>query len=480
MLNSPEKPKPTDEQIEICRYIKKEKGNLQVNALAGGGKTSTIELMMEDTKEPTLYLAFNASVVKEAMERLPSGVKIRTINSQGLQCWGEGNGKAVTDPKKMTTLIREYIYGLRGKDKEDASEAYWDLLGAVSMAKNLGYVPEGKFNHAKRLCTREELCARIENRLTPFGLKIVDDLLCQSIQIASAGTLDFNDQVYMPALFGGSFPRFPLVYVDERQDLSPTNVALLERCVPKVTGRLVEVGDRWQAIYAFRGAETDGMNRSKDKFKMNVMALSYSFRCPENIVKAVHWHVPHMRWLKTGGTYEVLSALDPADIPDGAAIICRNNAPLFKAAFALLAKKRSVQVAGSDIGPKILRLLGKVGSPGDSSEDLMFKIDAWRDAQLEKTNSPQTVHDQAECMKVFASWGNSYDQAVGYAKHIFEQQGTIKLSTGHKAKGAEWDTVYHLDKHLLSKDEQDLNLKYVITTRAKQELFEIKTEELQW
>lgn len=139
-----------------------------------------------------------------------------------------------------------------------------------------------------------------------------------------------------------------------------------------------------------------------------------------------------------------------------------------------------MQVAGSDIGPKVLRLLGKVGRSGDSSEDLMFKIDGWRDAQLETTNSPQTIHDQAECMKVFASWGNSYDQAVGHAKHIFAQRGTIKLSTGHKAKGMEWDTVYHLDKHLLSKEGQDLNLKYVITTRAAKELFEITTKELQW
>ena len=53
MLNSPEKPKPTDEQVDICSYIKTKKGNLQVNALAGGGKTSTIEMMMEDTREPT-------------------------------------------------------------------------------------------------------------------------------------------------------------------------------------------------------------------------------------------------------------------------------------------------------------------------------------------------------------------------------------------------------------------------------------------
>lgn len=110
----------------------------------------------------------------------------------------------------------------------------------------------------------------------------------------------------------------------------------------------------------------------------------------------------------------------------------------------------------------------------------MYKIQAWRDEQLQKTNSPQTIEDTVECLRIFASWGSSLQRAISYAQHIFAQQGEIKLITGHKSKGREWDRVYHLDKHLLSKDEQDLNLKYVITTRAKQELFEIKTEDLQW
>src|SRR5882672_6643655 len=468
-----DKLKPTDEQVAICDYIRKETGNLQVNSLAGGGKTSTVEMMMENTREPTLYLAFNKDVVKEAKDRLPSGVEIRTFNSMGNECWYKANGKSSVNLKKITELMREAFNGYKGSDKQELNDSWWEISMAIHMAKHLGYVPEGKFPSAKRLCNQATLCGRIENRLSPLCLEVVDDVLLASIKAAYAGAIDLDDQVYMPALFGGSFPRFPIVYVDERQDLSPTNVALLEKLAK---GRLVEVGDRWQAIYAFRGAETDGMRLSKSKFNMHEMALSYSFRCPEAVVKAVHWHVPHMKWIKPGGTYDVLSSLDPATIPDGSAIICRNNAPLFRAAFALLSRKRSVQVAGSDIGPKILRLLSKVGSPGDSSEDLLFKIDGWRDNQLETTNSPQTIHDQAECMKVFASWGNSYDQAVGYAKHIFGQQGTIKLSTGHKAKGAEWNTVYHLDKHLLSKEDQDLNLKYVITTRAKQELFEITTK----
>jgi hypothetical protein len=480
MLNSPEKPKPTDEQIDICNYIRKERNNLQINALAGGGKTSTVEMMMGETHEPTLYLAFNKDVVKEAKERLPQGVEIRTFNSMGYECWKKANGSANVNLKKTTELLREELNGYKGTDRQEISDSWWDISGAVHMAKHLGYIPEGKFTNARRLCDQQTLCQRIENRLSPLCLEVVNNVLFASIKAAYAGAIDLDDQIYMPALFGGSYPRFPIVYVDERQDLSPTNVALLERCIPKTDGRLVEVGDRWQAIYAFRGAQTDGMNHSKVRFKMHEMHLSFSFRCPEAIVRAVHWHVPHMKWIKPGGTYDVLSFLDPATIPDGAAIICRNNAPLFRAAFALLSRKRSVQVAGSDIGPKILRLLSKVGSPGDSSEDLQLKIDNWLNDQLQTTNSPQTILDQAECMKVFASWGNSFDQAVGYAKHIFGQQGTIKLTTGHKAKGAEWNTVYHLDKHLLSKDAQDLNLKYVITTRAKQELFEITTKELQW
>lgn len=471
-----EKPKPTEEQVAILDHYNKTGDNLLINALAGGGKTSTLEML--PVKQPTLYLAFNKAIVDEAKERLTSGpIEIRTFNSMGLRCWKEGNGKANTNPKKIQEIFTAYVNDLGPKDREAIKEAYWDIVGAVGMARHLGYVPEGKYPRAKRLCDQETLLSRIENRLNEFELKVVDDILFISIQASYAGTIDLEDQVYMPALFGGSFPRFPNVLVDENQDLSPVNHALLDRLVK---GRITSVGDRWQAIYAFRGAETNGVDKTKSRFDMREMPLSFSFRCPENIVKAVHWHVPHMRWVKTGGVYEELNSLDVDTIPDDSAIICRNNAPLFKIAFGLLAKKRSVSVAGSEIGPRIINLLKKIGNPRDTSEDMMFKIDGWMNEQLQKTNAPQTTLDTADCLRIFASWGANLEQAIAYAQHIFAQQGEIKLITGHKSKGREWNRVYHLDKHLLSKDEQDLNLKYVITTRAKQELFEIRTEDLQW
>lgn len=482
MLNSPEKPKPTDEQVLIMDRLRQTDDNILVNALAGSGKTTTIEMMINSlpSSQPCLYLAFNKSIVKEAEERMPSYCKVQTLNSLGHRVWAQSTGKKLsidTKNPKTHTIVRQLISELHRDDKEEAWDRYSEICKTINMCKHLGYIPDGKFPSAKRLIDRKGVEGRIEDKFTDFCWALIDNALCISIKAAYDGGIDFDDQIYMPTLFGGSFPRFPTVFVDEDQDLDPVNHQMLHKMRES---RMVAVGDRWQAIYGFRGAETNGVDKIKQNFNMFELPLSYSFRCPEEIVRAVHWHVPHMRWTKGGGIFAQINDLDPTSIPDGATFVCRNNAPLFRAAFALLSQKRSVSVAGSDIGPRIIKLLKKIGAPEDKSEDLIFKIEAWKDEQLQKTNAPSTVEDTAECLKIFATWGSTLDQAIGYANHILAQHGTIHLTTGHKAKGREWNTVYHLDKGLLKPEGQDFNLKYVITTRSANELYEVGTEAMQW
>jgi superfamily I DNA/RNA helicase len=120
-------------------------------------------------------------------------------------------------------------------------------------------------------------------------------------------------------------------------------------------------------------------------------------------------------------------------------------------------------------------MLLKIGAEGDSRDILLGKIRDWRQERLERSNSPDTINDQADCMALFASWGQTLEQAVAYANRIFKEQGAITLTTGHKAKGKEWDVVYHLDPHLCRSDDQDLNLRYVITTRSANQLYEVKS-----
>src|ERR1019366_3050324 len=110
---------------------------------------------------------------------------------------------------------------------------------------------------------------------------------------------------------------FPLVKVDEVQDLNPVNHALLDKLVKQ---RLIAVGDPWQSIYGFRGAMQSGMATLAAKFATTPTNLSISFRCPRAVVEAARWRVPHFKWIKEGGHVETLQQLSSHDISEGAAI----------------------------------------------------------------------------------------------------------------------------------------------------------------
>lgn len=471
-------PAPTEEQQSIISLVRSDDCNILVNALAGTGKTTTLDMIQAASPIlPVLCLAFNKSVAEDATKRFPPTTTVRTFNSLGHRVWAKAVAKLTFDPKKMQTLLKEELNALSSADRMEAREAYWDIIGGISLAKSLGYIPTGKFTNAKRLIDEKAFQAALDERPSPLIASIINSLLLRSIKASYEGWIDYNDQVYMSALFGGTFPRFPFVMVDEAQDLSPVNHAMLDRLVK---GRIAAVGDPWQSIYGFRGAVREGMHSLRERFAMVEKTISISFRCPRAVVEAARWRVPAFRWIKEGGHVEILQSLLPNRIPDGAAIICRNNAPLFRLAFGLLQCKRSVQIAGSEIGPRIIKLLQKLGPEDTSREALIGKIAEWKATKLESSNTPSTICDMAACMSVFASFGSTLGQAVAYAEHLFKQQGTIKLTTGHKAKGHEWDTVYHLDPWLLGDEEQELNLRYVITTRAAKELYEINSKDIRW
>src|SRR6266702_5842551 len=316
--------KPTEEQLSIVAYIQGTQGNVLVNALAGTGKTSTLQLIEDSAKEdPLIYLAFNKANAAEARDKFTRSTTVaKTFNSLGDGIWRHTTGRHSLDPKKTQVIFNELLKEFPSKDAKDIREVYWDIIQGVGLAKSLGYVPDRKFPQARRLIDRGAFHAALETKPSPLTADLIDSILFQSIKLAYEGTIDFNDQIYMPALFGGTFPRFPLVLVDEAQDLSPANHAMLDKLC---RGRICAVGDRWQSIYGFRGAVREGVDRLRDKFNLQEQGLTVSFRCPKTIVEAARWRVPHFKWIKPGGHYEVLHRLSHHEIPEGAAIICRNN-----------------------------------------------------------------------------------------------------------------------------------------------------------
>lgn len=453
------------------------KDNLILNALAGAGKTSTLELIDRATRtKPCLYLVFNSKNAKEATLRMSSTTTVRTFNSIGHRIWASAiSGNVDLDSRKSSRILRALINEAPKATQSPMWESYHLVINSVDRAKALGYIPPSHDRASHSLLKPSAFHARLEETPDDLTCDLIDAVLLRSILEAHKGKIDFNDQIYMPALFGGTYPKFPLTLADEAQDLNPVNHLLLRKLVGD--RRLIAVGDPNQSIYAFRGAVESGMSSMQRDFSCTPLDLSVSFRCPQAIVEASRWHVPHFKWLKTGGHVETLTTLDLSSIDASAVFICRNNAPLFGLALRLLGAGLSISLSGSDIGPKLIGIMQRMGGKEDlERKAFVAEIDAWEEDKLAAESTSAT--DLAACMRLFARVTGSKSGAVSYVEHIFAQTGSIRLMTGHKAKGLEFPLVYHLDPHLCKNTPQDNNLRYVIGTRSMSHLYEISSTDL--
>ena len=107
---------------------------------------------------------------------------------------------------------------------------------------------------------------------------------------------------------------------------------------------------------------------------------------------------------------------------------------------------------------------------GHLDEQALEALADWVAAQEKKTRNKALLQDRAECIKVFLDACPTLGDAMSYCETVLRSQGRVNLMTGHKSKGAEFDHVYFLDPNLLGDEGQELNLRYVICTRAKSTL----------
>lgn len=250
--------------------------------------------------------------------------------------------------------------------------------------------------------------------------------------------------------------------------------------------------------------------------------LTLTFRCPKLIVQRQQRHAPGFRaaegnaqghYQRLGGRgedepipwyWQDLMSLKPTSSSQ-VAILCRNNAPLFKLAFRLLRRQTPVIMAGRDIGKGLISLARKLSNddPSMSAERLTIAIEAWREREhaiaMAKGKEAQadSIQDRAECLHAVLEGTEAKDagQLVHQLEVLFSRESApILLSSIHKAKGLEWDLVVHLDPWRIPSRaakiaamagkpealEQEWNLAYVAETRTRSVLVEADLEGLKW
>ena len=471
---------PTDEQVQIVEFAKTGQGHLLVEARAGAAKTSTLIMIAESQPDKTfLSLAFNKKIKDEMGERMPANVKAMTLNGCGYQAWRQFIGRRTrVDGRKNYFLLREEISRLEKHDQDEAWENFAETLKAIGQSKNAGYIA-GKLSAAFRPITSESNFFDIHLDFIPSDLqrKLINAVSEKSWKQTLDGVLDFDDMLLGPAVAGVSFEYFDFILADEAQDFSMLNHVLLKKIV-RARSRLIAVGDPCQAIYGFRGADEASMKRLGAMFDCTTLYLTICFRCAQAVVENARWRAPDMRWPDWAKPGLVLRPNEWAtdDIPDGAAIICRNNAPIFSLAIQLLRGGRYPELAGRDIVKNMVAKMKKIGKPKLIRDHAMIAVDAWVKSEKLRVKDWRMLEDTAACMRVFIEETDTLGEAIAFAETLGQKSGRIQLMTGHRAKGLEFDTVFFLDAFLCRKDGQDPNIKYVIETRAQDKLVYVTSE----
>jgi len=517
--------KPTEEQEAVIDAAKQPE-SVMVNARAGCSKTTSLQLAAPQIKVPALALAFNKKIAKELEPRLPGNFSVKTLNGLGHGAWARsmpGITRLELDDKKLGKLVSK----IARERKMDLSTEQWDQVRRLaSRAMMLGLVPgnEGGF----LLEDTPEAWADIAEDLwisaddAEYLVGLAKMVVQADIELARQGVISFDDQIYCSVCLGGSFPKYPVVFVDEAQDLSPLNHRMLELC-SRADSKILAVGDPAQAIYAFRGAASDSMTRIR-RLRPNWIdrPLNTTFRCPKSIVARQQHHVPGFKaWhtnaegrfarlngksdgeavLKLGG-WDWSDVTELLPTPDGQiAVLCRNNAPLLGLAFKLLRQRVGVVMLGRDIGKNLIALSKKI-LPDSSTlaAACAALINDWQEheASLARANGHEEkvsgIYDRAECLQAVLAGAQCRD--AGQLRVMLEQlfardQGLVTLSTIHRAKGLEWDLVMNLDPWRIPSKfakkaadagnaetlVQEYNLLYVAETRTRHTLLNANLED---
>jgi superfamily I DNA/RNA helicase len=463
--------KPTTEQQAILDRAPS--ASIKVMAGAGCGKTATLVAYGERWQARGLYLAFNKSIADEARRKFPPNIETRTAHSFAFRALDIGRrGNLI--PRFRFEHLRDY---------EEMIVPVPGMTGGQVRASILRTLDNFLIDAGTKI--KPEHCVLEDTGQRNAVRKMVQAIAIKMLRFETHD-LPITHDAYLKAfeLWHKIEDRFDYLLLDEAQDLNPVLISIARKSgLPTVV-----VGDTYQSIYRFRGAVN-----AMAEFKVEEFPLTQSWRFGADVATLAntilsHHSTPPRRPIHGRPDRETQVQRYAGRVPlgPGTAILARTNARLFES------------LAGLE------RPFHLIGGVADLERQLSSAY-ALRRRQFHKVTD--------EGVARFTSWDaleNAASKGDGEARRlrdIVDKQGSdlpgvleklsrlhqareedahIIVSTAHKAKGREFETVVVLDDFELpstqvkrrqsspartAEADQMINLLYVACTRAAGRLF---------
>jgi hypothetical protein len=236
--------------------------------------------------------------------------------------------------------------------------------------------------------------------------------------------------------------------------------------------------DQGSAARDLRGAK-NAIDLLDEKFNPTVFSLPISYRCAKKIILRAQTIVPEIeaRPDALDGTEKFISSEEMLGLATpGCFILSRTNAPLVPLVFHFLKKKIPCNVQGRKFGTGFLSLVYK--SKAKTISEFKKFLFSWAQEEKKKLDdlkkSTVFLMDKVECLSILCSSVGSIKELIDLIQKMFSDQddeNKVILSTVHRAKGLERETVFVLTDTFLGQSEEENNIRYVAYTRTKNELY---------
>lgn len=501
---------PSDEQQTFFDFVTTGTGNGVLEARAGTGKTTTLVQACKLMDGKVFFGAYNSKIAKEIRERVRhlTNVYAKTFHSAGFSAlqyrFPHMKDKAFSpNPHKIADIVEAQLAQMDYMQKTFYEPLAPAIVDIVSMAKQRGIGPifpdteqtwRDMIDHFDLLDKAPD--GTDEEPETVRKLIVASRKVLQR-SVANMDVIDFDDMVYMPLVLNLRMLKHEWVLIDEAQDTNPTRRALAERLLAP-GGRLVAVGDPYQAIYGFSGADNDSLDQITRRFNAKVMPLTTTYRCPKAVVKTANQWVPDIRAHETApeGSVQDLPYDDiMATAKPGDAILCRYNKYLVGTCFRFIRAGVPARIEGRAIGQNLVQLCKKWKTT--KLDTLAARVASWKTremgkAQAKKQETKATeIEDRAETVFVLIDRAKeqgltTVEQLAQMIMSLFDdsvvdRKDMITLCSAHRSKGLEWHRVFILGLYELMgreckqdwQTQQELNLQYVAVTRSQDMLFNV-------
>lgn len=475
---------PTDEQLAVYDALKDGSRNLAVNAYAGSGKTATIvgALHQLPRSRKVTLVYYNTAARKDAETRLADqpNVKVKTNHTNAFGAIGKDYdnmsrliGSRKHPPKRFKSKDVASLFGVEDFTLDNRHVGA-DAIAALAQRTVGRYTMSDSrdihWTHVPYTPALDE----VMSELRPIVVKLAEEIWRDKCD-TRRGILPIVHDEYLKMWAESKtswFFQTDTIITDEAQD---TNAVMRKVLLKHSRAQLVGVGDPFQRVYDWRGAE----NLLAQLPNALSLYLTRTFRFDGPVVDEAN------KWLYylgaelpligagDGRTSEVTD--DPIDDPD--VILARTNSAVIAAAMETAASGKTYSIGGGTEAIEYLATAAEMliaGTPTDHPDLIGFE--SW--AEVEKfANEDPSGADLQILVKLISDHGaGAIRQLAESAKP--EGHAQIHHSTAHKVKGQEWPRVLvagtwqPTDRagEFTDPNDADAMLAYVTVTRAQDTL----------